>query len=85
MQQMDTLQCKTLEVVCRTLIKEQQNVSVFAGHFHLQAEQPLSKSGLHNMQPAAPGKIFSGPGAISKTAPGPLKNHLSKLIGYNKT
>jgi hypothetical protein len=43
MQQMDMLQSETLVVVCRTLIKEQQNVSVFAGHLPLQAERPLSK------------------------------------------
>jgi hypothetical protein len=33
----------------------------------------------------APGKIFSGPGAIGSTAPGFLKNHVSKLIKKNKS
>jgi hypothetical protein len=42
MQRMDLLHCETLMGVCKTLTKEQQNVSVFAGHL-LQAEQPLSK------------------------------------------
>lgn len=37
------------------------------------------------VQHAAPGKIFSGPGAIGLTAPRLLKNHLLKLIKYNKT
>jgi hypothetical protein len=42
MQQTDMLQCETLVVVCRTVIKEQQNISVLQAIF-------LSKQSSHTL------------------------------------
>jgi hypothetical protein len=47
---MDVLQCEALMVVCKTLVRGQQNVSVFAGNLPVQEEQlhSISFSPVHS-------------------------------------